>query len=171
MLKFGRLIKQCANLPSTNHCCQLAKSHQFVSYIQFKSFITFINLSDHSKPSQFSHIPSYPDSDDEEEDLEYFEMSNQQQQGQKKAKKAKKKKLSKAERIALRQQQQSKNNPSLKHPDDGNFGDLIFNQSQYKVQHHFPMRKIKKFLMICLLSLKCNRLTEFGQIYVIYQEI
>eukprot|EP01083_Nonionella_stella_P070809 189669_1 len=44
----------------------------------------------------------------------------------------KKKKLSKAERIALRQQQQSKANPTIHHPDDAIFGELIFNQSQYK---------------------------------------
>merc|ERR1712232_1285299 len=57
----------------------------------------------------------------------------QQQQSQKqKQKKVKKKKLSKAERIALREAQQQKSKPSLKHPDDGEFGDIAFNQSQYR---------------------------------------
>lgn len=92
-------------------------------------------------------------------------MASQQQQKQQKPKKQKKKKLSKAERIALREQQQAKSQPKLSHPQDGvftnnetaphsshftvyfdaksgDFGDLICNQSQYRVQSislfHFP---------------------------------
>eukprot|EP01084_Bolivina_argentea_P092311 166092_1 len=53
-----------------------------------------------------------------------------EQPKQQKPKKEKKKKLSKAERIALRQKQSA--SPVLKHPDDGDFGDLQFNQSHYR---------------------------------------
>jgi len=56
----------------------------------------------------------------------------QQKQRKQKPKKQKKKKLSKAERIALREQQQSKSKPLLSHPQDGDFGDLVCNQSQYR---------------------------------------
>lgn len=51
---------------------------------------------------------------------------------------AKSKKLSKAERVALRAQNQGRRSdfyaPILKHPDDGRFGDHLINQSRYTVE-------------------------------------
>lgn len=128
MLKFSSIIKHCAQQPSTHH---VLKHHKFVTFQRFQSFITFIDLSNPTNPKlKYLESKSYS-TDHLIQDLEFETMSNQQQQS--KPKKQKKKKLSKAERIALRQQQQAKSQPTLKHPDDGNFGDLAFNQSQYRV--------------------------------------
>ena len=46
---------------------------------------------------------------------------------------SKKKKLDKAARIAQRTNGMNINHPKLKHPDDAEFGDIMMNQSAYRV--------------------------------------
>ena len=60
------------------------------------------------------------------------QQGQKQQQQQGGQKKEKKKKLSKAERMA--QRANAAKRPTLKHPDDGDFGDLVMNQSVYRVK-------------------------------------
>ena len=79
-------------------------------------------------------------SDAQEKGAAQQQKQKQQQGGQKNEKK----KLSKAERIAQRANDQKR--PTLKHPDDGDFGDLVMNQSVYRVkQCQFVTTKKKKY--------------------------
>eukprot|EP01084_Bolivina_argentea_P129643 228955_1 len=104
MQHFRRIIKHSSSLPSFSHpSTKLIKFNY--QYTLSRSFATFIDLtpSTNFDPTQYTYINNNP-----------IEMSAPQQQKQKqKTKKEKKKKLSKAERIALRQQQQAKTKPRL----------------------------------------------------------
>ena len=132
MLRIQKLFNHRSILPT------LIKSHSILSQ---RSFPTFIDLANPTDYSPNLYVP-----------MAEKASSNQQQQ-QQKPKKAKKKKLTKAERIALRESQQQKSKPSLKHPDDGDFGDIAFNQSQYRVQHMIYFSEISILFSMSSLSL------------------
>ena len=60
-------------------------------------------------------------------------------------KKAKKEKKSKAERQAAAAAESQRNAPKLAHPEDGDYGDIVLNQSQYRVYN------LCCFLCVCVL--------------------
>lgn len=134
MLRIQKLFNHRSILPT------LIKSHSILSQ---RSFPTFIDLTNPTDYSPNLYVPM----------AEKASSHPQQQQQQQKPKKAKKKKLTKAERIALRESQQQKSKPSLKHPDDGDFGDIAFNQSQYRVQHMIYFSEISILFSMSSLTL------------------